>query len=244
MLVFIAADTNDAEAWEKALREYRAWKSISEEEEQLNLDAQQRKQVKSNLARTDETVRVRLQETYGWLIVPVQPDPTGEIEFQTHRLPGQDSFFDRTIRKLRQSGILISTWSPDTLLLEMEQYNLWRDGVHVGLKQLWEYLARYCYLPRLYDQSVLLDAVREGITRSDAPFGYATMVGADGIYKGLIFRQPATTIHFDDNTVLVRAEVAEQQQEAERLKREAVAPLPTIDSTKGGTGKLPKFRPN
>ena len=197
MLVFIAADANDAEAWEKALREYLAWESISDEEEQLNLDAQQRKQVKSNLTRTDETVRLRLQETYSWLIVPVQPDPTGEIEFQAHRLPGQDSFYDRATRKLRQSGMLIPQWSPDTLLLEMEQYNLWRDGAHVGLKQLWDYLARYCYLPRLYDQTVLLDAVREGVSRPMRPLAMRRWL-SDGIYKGLIFGS-RWHYHSDDN---------------------------------------------
>jgi predicted AAA+ superfamily ATPase len=103
MLMFIAAEANDAEAWERALREYLAWKSISEEEEQLNLDAQQRKQVRANLKRTEETVAVRLQETYSWLIVPMQPDPTGPVELQAHRISGQDSFYERAARKLRQS---------------------------------------------------------------------------------------------------------------------------------------------
>jgi len=239
MLVFIAADANDAEAWVHALREYLAWKSISDEEEQLNLDAQQRKQVKSNLQRTDETVKVRLQETYSWLIVPVQHDPTGEIEFQTFRIPGQDSFYERAIRKLRQSGMLIPQWSPDTLLLEMEQYNLWREGTHVKLKDLWEYLARYCYLPRLYDLNVLLNAIHEGVARLDAPFGYATMVGADGTYKGLVFRQPTSTVHFDDNAVLVRADVAEQQQEEERRRREQLSTPAALDhSPKPVTGRL------
>jgi predicted AAA+ superfamily ATPase len=242
MLVFIVADANDAEAWEKALREYLAWKSISDEEEQLNLDSQQRKQVKSNLDRTDETVRVRLQETYSWLLVPVQPDPTGEIEFQAQRVPGQESFYDRASRKLRQSGMLIPEWSPDTLLLEIEQYNLWRDDSHVEIKQLWDYLARYCYLPRLFDQQVLLNAVRDGISREDAPFGYATLVGSDGSYKGLVFRQPVASIYFDDNVVLVHAESAENQQETERIKREqetTTKSLGTVSSTKGGTGRLP-----
>ncbi|MHB8628640.1 MAG: DUF499 domain-containing protein [Aggregatilineales bacterium] len=244
MLVFIAADATDVDAWGKALREYLAWKSISEEEEQLNLDSQQRKQVNSNLARTNETVDVRLQETYSWLIVPVQPDPIGPIEFQAHRLAGQDSFYERAIRKLRQSGMLISQWSPDSLLLEMEQYNLWRDGSHVSLKQLWEYLARYCYLPRLYDQNVLREAVLEGVARLDAPFGYATLVGEDGTYKGLIFRQAATSIYFDDNAVLVRPEAAEQQQEAERIKREQVTtPSVVGGGTKRATGNLPLVSP-
>jgi predicted AAA+ superfamily ATPase len=236
MLVFITADVNDAEAWEKALREYLAWQSIQNEEEQLNLDAQQRKQVESNLKRTEETVKVRLQETYSWLLVPVQPDPTGPIDFQQHRISGQDSFYDRAIRKLRQSGMLISQWSPDTLMLEMDQYNLWRDDTHVGIKQLWEYLARYCYLPRLYDQTVLTSAVREGVARlNDTPFGYATMVDVDH-YRGLAFREPVTSVLTDDHAVLVRPEIAEHQKEEERRKREEHITPPPIGDTDGGNG--------
>lgn len=237
MLVFLAADQNDAEAWEHALREHLAWQSISDEEEQLNLDAQQRKQVKSNLQRTDETVRVRLQETYCWLLVPAQPDPTGDIEFQSHRIPGQESFYERAIRKLRQSGLLIPQWSADTLLLEMEQYNLWRDGSHVIIKQLWEYLARYCYLPRLYDQNVLIDAIRNGISRADAPFGYATLARQDGTYRGLIYQQPVSTIVVDENAVIVRAEMVAAQLEQEQVELAKTTSPRTIGTESRKTGE-------
>jgi hypothetical protein len=210
MLVFIAPDVENAEAWEKALREYLAWKSIKDEAEPLNLDAQQRKQVDANCTRTEETLLLRLQETYSWLIVPVQPDPTGPIDYQAHRIAGQDSFYDRAARKLRQSEMLIPRWSPDNLRMELDRY-LWRDQPHLGLKQLWEYLARYCYLPRLYNEDVLLEAVGDGVARPDAPFAYATMVGLDGVYKGLAFGQPTSSIYFDDNSVLVRPEIAQEQ---------------------------------
>jgi predicted AAA+ superfamily ATPase len=210
-LVFIAADANDAEAWERAIRDYLAWKSIQDEAEPLNLDAQQRKQVQGNLDTSNKTVQARMQETYSWLIVPVQPDPTGPVELQAHRISGQDSFFERAARKLHQSELLISRWSPENLRLTMEEFNLWRDGTHVNLKQLWEYFAQYCYLPRLYDESVLLDAVRDGTTRLiGAPFGYATMVNADGSYSGLLYQQQSTSFYFDDQSVLVRPEVAQE----------------------------------
>jgi hypothetical protein len=243
MLVFIAADLENAEAWEKALREYLAWKSIKDEAEPLNLDAQQRKQVETNLKRTDETLLSRLQETYSWLIVPVQPDPTGAIEYQAHRIAGQDSFYDRAGRKLRQSEMLIPRWSPDNLRMELDRY-LWRDQPHVGLKQLWEYLSRYCYLPRLYNEEVLVEAIRDGIARSDAPFGYATMVGLDGAYKGLIYRQPAPSLYFDDNAVLMRPEVADAQLEAEQLKRDsAMGSVPSAMSERPVSGSSP-LQPN
>jgi hypothetical protein len=232
MLVFIAPDANDAEAWEKALREYLAWKSIKDEAEPLNLDAQQRKQVDANCKRTEETLLIRLQETYSWLIVPVQPDPTGPIEYQAHRIAGQDNFYDRAARKLRQSEMLIPRWSPDNLRMELDRY-LWRDQPHLGLKQLWEYLARYCYLPRLYNEEVLLEAVGDGVSRTDAPFGYATMVGLDGVYKGLVLGQPTSSIYFDDNAVLVRPEIAQEQ--IDNQKQQTVHPSTIPSSERFGT---------
>ncbi len=228
MLVFIAPDANTVEAWEKSLREYLAWKSIDNEAETLNLDAQQRKQVANALKRTEETLRIRLQETYSWLIVPAQPDPTGPIDYQAHRISGEDSFYDRAARKLRQSELLIQRWSPDGLSEELNRY-LWRDQPHLGLKQLWEYLARYCYLPRLCNEEVLIQAVKEGVARADAPFGYATMVGLEGVYKGLTFGL-STTIYFDDNAVIVRPEIARAQLEAARQVQALTQTAPAAPS--------------
>jgi len=212
MLVFIAPDATNFEAWEQALREYLAWKSIQDEAEPLNLDAQQRKQVDANCKRTEETLLSRLQETYSWLIVPAQPDPKGSIELQAHRIAGQDAFYDRAARKLRQSELLIQQWSPDNLRLELDRY-LWGDGSHLGVKLLWEYLARYCYLPRLFSDEVLKGAIEAGIARPDAPFGYATGVNSDFSYKGLAFGK-AVQVYFDDQSVLVRPEVASAQSTA------------------------------
>lgn len=229
MLVFIAADHNDFEAWEKSIRDYLAWYSIHEEAEPLNLDAQQRKQVASNLKRTEETLLARLQEAYSWLIVPVQPEPTGPIDYQAHRIAGQDSFFDRAARKLRQSEFLIMRWSPDNLRMELDRY-LWRDQPHVGVKQLWEYFARYCYLPRLADQQVLISAIDAGIGRDDAPFGFATAIDGDGQYKGLVFRK-AGSVYFDESSVVVKAEAAQQQLDATMAEQSASIALPRISST-------------
>lgn len=228
MLVFIAPDAANAEAWEKSLREYLAWKSIRDEAEPLNLDAQQRKQVESSCRRTEETLLMQLRETYSWLIVPAQPEPTGPIDYQAWRITGQDNIFERAARKLHSSGVLIHSWSPDNLRIELDSY-LWRDQMHVGIRQLWEYFARYCYLPRLYSEDVLVDSVKAGVSRPDAPFAYATAVGLDGQYKGLVYQQAATTLYLDDNAVVVHPEAAEAQRNAER-------PAPPGPTAPGGSG--------
>ncbi|MCB9423196.1 MAG: ATP-binding protein [Ardenticatenaceae bacterium] len=206
MLLFIAADQNGMEALETAVRECLAWQSIQDEEEPLNLDAQQRRQVKTSLDKADETVDLRLMEAYSWLLSPVQPDPLGKIEFQANRISGDDNFYDRAARKLKQDGLLIKEWSPDILRMELDRY-IWGEGKGwaVSLKQLWEYLAQYCYLPRLFDQAVLETAVRNGVTRGDAPFAYATGVNAEGYHTGLVFRSHGT-IYFDNQSLLVHPE--------------------------------------
>lgn len=216
MLVFIAPDTTNTAAWKTAMREYLAWQSIDNEAEQLNLDAQQRKQVSSALKRTEETLMVRLEEAYTWLIVPYQSAYNEPIEYQAHRIggQGQDTFYERAHRKLTQSGLLIPQWSPENLLMELDNY-LWRDAPHLKVKQLWDYLARYCYLPRLFDHQVLVQAIQDGLKRriEQAPFGYATRVTGNGTYQGLVLAEEAP-VYFDDESVIVRPQAAIEQLEA------------------------------
>jgi len=203
MLVFIAPDHNGLEALETAVREFMAWRSIQQEEDELDLGTQQRRQVKNSLDTADSTVDLRIRDTYSWLLTPVQPDPLGKIEFQANRISGDDNFYDRAARKLKQDGLLINEWSPDILRMELDRY-IWGEGKGwaVNLKQLWEYLAQYCYLPRLFDQEVLVTAVRAGVNRLDAPFAYATGTNAAGYHTGLVYQSPGQ-IFFDGSSLLV-----------------------------------------
>jgi uncharacterized protein len=208
MLVFVVPDQTNMEALITAVRELLAWQSIDNEREPLNLDAQQSRQVKQSLAKADDTTDLRLREAYGWLLTPIQPEPLGGIEFQANRISGSDNIYERAARKLHQDGLMIREWSPDILRMELDRY-IWGEekGWSVGLKQLWSYLAQYCYLPRLFDHEVLLQAVRDGVKRSDAPFAYATGVHADGHHTGLVYRQSGgasgAKVFFDDQSLLV-----------------------------------------
>jgi len=218
MLVFIAPDENEMEALQQAVREYLSWKSIDDQKEELNLDAQQRRQVAESCRRMDETAGLRLQETYSWLLVPLQPDPLGKIEIQSSRIRGDDNFYDRASSKLRSDGLLIYQWSPDILRMELERY-FWNDerGMQIKLKQLWEYLAQYCYLPRLLDSEVMLKAVKDGVGRLDAPFAYATGVNEHGFHTGLVFRELGS-VYFDENSLLVHPDFISRPPEVETGK--------------------------
>lgn len=228
MLVFIAPDENDAGALELAVRDFLAWQSIHDEREELNLDAQQRRQVSTGLQKADETVDLRLRATYSWLLVPIQPDPLGAIELQDSRISGDDNFYDRAARKLRNDGLLIYEWSPDILRMELDKY-IWGEekGWEIGLKQLWEYMAQYCYFPRLFDHEVLLQAVRDGVSRLDAPFAYATGKSEAGHHTGLVFRRLGQ-VYFDDCGLLVHPDHVIEPPE--------VKPVPPPDDSVGRPG--------
>lgn len=220
MLVFIAPDQGAMESLKEAVREYLAWKSIQDDEEQLNLDRQQSRQVEAQLKSSDETVSMRLLVAYSWLIVPEQTEPLGQVVYQPYKLGETNNFYERAVHKLRQSELLIWAWSPENLHREVERFKLWGDQGYVKLKTLWDHFARYCYLPRLLDKQVLLKTIGEGISRLDAPFAYATGV-TDAGFTGLVFRNTGS-VHFDDNSVLVHPDLAQEQWEREQLRREQI----------------------
>src|SRR5690606_37912941 len=117
-----APDAAILETLDAATRNYLAWDSIADDEEALNLDAQQRRQVKDSLTKWDETVDLQLREAYSWLLTPIKPEPLGETTLQANRISGDDNFYDRASRRLRQDGLLVDVWSPDMLRLELDNY--------------------------------------------------------------------------------------------------------------------------
>ncbi|MEN9234102.1 MAG: hypothetical protein Q6J74_08425, partial [Gloeomargarita sp. DG02_1_bins_92] len=90
--------------------------------------------------------------------------------------------------------------------------------IHIDLKQLWNYLTQYLYLPRLKDQNVLLEAVRTGVASTVWADHFAYAAGFDetkGKYLGL---QVATGINpsISPQSLLVKPEVAGKQLEQQR----------------------------
>ncbi len=213
MLVFVAPDDVRNLEWADSIRKYLAWKSIERDAAVLNLDHQQSTQVEEAIKRESETVDERLQETYSWLIVPLQPDRTAPVALSQERLAGKNPFLERVARKLKNSGWLIQSWSPDNLLMELEPLG-WQTMNHLSIKTLWEWLTKYCYLERLQDRSVLEATITDGVSRLIPAFAYATGIDDDGKYTGLTVGD-RFTLYFDDKALIVDPDVARAQLEAE-----------------------------
>ena len=214
MLIFLAPESERLAELEQAVRSWLAWTSIVDEKEQLNLDGVQERQAQAQAGKAEETINARLGETFSLLLVPSQ-DGSNPVEWTYTRLQGNDNLVVRASKRLKRDGQLITEWSPANLRIELDKW-LWREQKHLNVKQLWEYLATYLYLPRLRDESVLVAAIREGVgslTWQDY-FAYAASVREDGKYVGLITGQmPRITL--DNQSVLVKPEVAAEQLAAD-----------------------------
>jgi predicted AAA+ superfamily ATPase len=248
-LVFLAADKTRLQDLDEATRSYLAWESILAEKVPLNLDPQQVKQAETQKAAADSTVTARLPETYQWLLVPGQDKPQNPVTWQTLRLTSPDPLAVRASKKLKNDDLLVTTLAGTMLRMWLDRIPLWR-GDHVSVRQLADDFARYHYLPRLRDASVLLNAISSGLallTWEQEGFAYADSFDERaGRYRGVQCGQRVMLADASAPGLLVKPAVARKQLDAERAAQPAsitppvgamrngaavTAPAPGVDST-------------
>lgn len=235
MLLFLAADSDRLGELASAVRNWLAWQSIEQDKDQLNLTQGQVVQAKKQVQHFDDRINALMMEAFCYLIVPTQ-EGTKPIELSVSKLNGE-GLLARAARRLKNEQQLILEWAPALLRMELDRW-LWKDGDHTSLRQVWENLAQYVYLPRLRDQDVLAGAVRSGVgslSWSDN-FAYASAYNADeNRYVGLVAGQiPA--LAFDSASVLVKPDAAKRQIQAEQAKAMPIAPDGTTTDNIVGEG--------
>lgn len=221
MLLFLAPDRTKLDNLMLAVCQYLSWDSIVQEKEALNLDVAQSNQAITKRTQANQTVELLINEAYQWLLIPIQPDPQGPIEWQETRLQGQESPIVRASRKLIHEEHLITTYAANSLRVAALDLYLWKDVDHIDLKKLWEYLATYVYLPRLKNEGVLLKAVQEGVSAQcwTDNFAYASNWDqAKQRYLDLRAGAPITAT-LSSQSLLVKPEVAQRQRTMESNTR-------------------------
>ncbi|MFB6271928.1 MAG: DUF499 domain-containing protein [Salinibacter sp.] len=223
MLVFLAPDAARLSELEDAVASYLAWSSIVEEKDELNLDTHSRNQADTKCNKASDTVDSRIRETYRWVLYPVQEDPkSSELDWEDSRLRSHDPLPKRAAKKLQNEEELLTVFSATRLRMAIDRHGLWREQSHVPIRQLWEDLSRYVYLPRLKDAELLLTAIQEGVSQTtwSDNFAYAEAWDADaGRYRALRAGE-VVSVHMDGESVLVKPDAAQEQIEEEADQRE------------------------
>ncbi|HEX2909862.1 MAG TPA: DUF499 domain-containing protein [Chloroflexia bacterium] len=244
MLLFLAADHERAATLQTETRRYLAWKSIVQDGPALNLDKNQEKQAQEALRQADNSVKAQLDDAYVWLLTPVQEiNEDLEVEsltWEADRVLGSnssttDTAIQRASQRVVQDEKVITKWSPLLLKIELDRF-LWKDAPeHVSVKQIWQQLATYNYLPRLQNSDVFTETVRNGASSQDF-FGYANGVDKDGHYQNFHFGRIPASVYVDENSVLIKPETAQRIKAA----MEAAATATSGSTSPASSGSYPQ----
>ena len=233
-LVFLAADNRQTDSLVEAMRHALAWDGIVRDADSGRLDMKSSDiaLAKSKRDESLETARTRLRETWCHLIHPFQESPVSEVEFASARIPVQDGVLGRAGKKLVSAGALMTEIGPENLNHALEKY-IWQDKPHLNLGDVWEYLNRHIYLPRLAGQETLIGAVRRAISdKTPGPFAYARKWDElEQVYVGL------TIENFSDATVIIDGESALLRKEVAESNRPEQSPDDAQNGTDSGNGK-------
>ena len=216
-LIFLAADGARQQDLDQAVRTYLAWRSIIEDSDALDLPPHQVRQAQQQTESADGTVNARIGEAFPWLLVPSQKTPQAPVEWQKIRLRGSGSLASQASRRLLNDEMLVTAMAGTRLRMELDRVPLWR-GDHVAVRQLVDDFARYIYLPRLQQPTVLLDAIRDGVsllTWEQDSFAYGDSFNESASrYPGLRAAQ-GLVLNENSSGLLVDPEVAKRQLDDE-----------------------------
>ncbi|OYQ37023.1 AAA family ATPase [Sandarakinorhabdus cyanobacteriorum] len=233
MLVFLAAEERQLDNLKAAQRAALAWGEIVREKNRLNLTQSDFALAEAKLKEAGETLKTRLKEAWCYLLYPIQESAQQDVEWMAAKVPAQDGLLARASKKLVSDQGIWPELGPDNLNRQLEKY-IWNGKPHLHLKDLWEYLNRYTYLPRVKNRAVLQKAVHAAVAGMlPGPFAYAERWDeAKETYVGLaVSGATGTQVVIDDEAIIIKPAVVEQHL---RKLAAAGAPPPVGTPTPGG----------
>lgn len=241
-IVAVAADEKQWSTLESAVRSYLAWSSIFDETARLDLTQSAAAQAQTMLETANRTVDDRLAHTWIWGLHAVQDDPQAPFVVGQVRAHGQEkNLIKRVGAKLASVDAAHSYIANRVVRLDIEEFlrARWTRGF-ISFTELWAYYCRYPYLHRLRDRSVLVRALEESlldVAFADTGFALATWFDSTtGDFHGLAVPLDDTEFGpFDENTLVVRPDLAVAQRHRERATPEP-SPEPALTPGPGPHG--------
>jgi predicted AAA+ superfamily ATPase len=232
MLIYLAGDEARMAELETAVRNYLGWSDVLANASELDLTENQRNQASEKKAQENQTVESRLLGAYHWALIPVQPNPAEPFSVKAVKAEGQAaSPAERVSRRLGNDGDLSTQQAGAAIRLSIDDLvpRMWESG-HVRVGDLWQIYADYPYMPRLRDETVLIDGLAQQPLHWEQQ-GFALADGFDeatGRYQGLVLPREDGQ-HPTNRTLIVKPELAVAQRGVEEQERRRRVPLPDDD---------------
>lgn len=210
VLTFLAAEARQLDGVKDAVRASLAWQQILRDKDRLDLKQSDEALAEAKVKEALDTMKARLREAWCYLIYPIQEAATSDVDWVKDRIAAQDGVLARASKKLVSDEGLLAELGANRLDRDLQKY-IWHDKPHLSLKDLWEYLSRYTYLPRVKNQTVLVKAVQSAVSNMiPGPFAYAeSWDEAAQAYRGLVVEKAGhTPVVVDRQSVIIRPEIA------------------------------------
>lgn len=222
-LIFMAADFDVVSRLREQGRIFIAWRSIVDDIENgtLNQDLSHLKQAKRNRDNADQAFGHLVREAYRWLMAPVEEFIKGRpvLNWEVIQVSASAANLVEEIEgKLREEEWVIYGWSPIHLRNLLKNWYLKDGKTEAKALKVWQDSCHYLYLPRLLNDTVLRDAISQGVEGEDY-FAFATAKEEER-YLGFAFGTH-TIVTLDENSLLVDREEAESYRERLRIKAAA-----------------------
>lgn len=230
MLVFLAGEQRQLDNLKAAQRAALAWAEIVRETKRLNLTQSDSALAEAKLKEANETLKTRMKEAWCYLIYPVQESAQSDVEWMSAKVPAQDGLLARASKKLVSDQGIWPELGPDNLNRQLEKY-IWNGKQHLHLKDLWEYLNRYTYLPRVKNRAVLSKAVHAAVSGMlPGPFAYAERWDeTKESYVGLaISSATSAQVVIDSESVIIKPDVAEHYRQKQTAPAPTEGPAPAV----------------
>ena len=211
-LIFLAPDAREINGLIETMRFKLAWDRVLTDRS-LNLKQSETALAKQKVSEFTQAVTAKIVQAWCHALVPTQASPQDDMEIESEKFAPDADLFVQATKKLQSSDKVYGEIGPLNL---MKYLNAWifHDKPHLRLADVWDYLNRYTYLPRLSSAEVLKRTVHTAIGGpTPGQFAYAEAYDpAREAYVGLATHQaPAGTVVLDSSSLIVKAEVAAAQ---------------------------------
>lgn len=258
-LLFIAADEAQLATAAEAMRRALAWESIGgdprqdkrvDKRLQDQLTQAQLADARDKAKNSREGATRAIRAAWNHVLFPVESSEAGKpFELDHLTLTARDrsgipaAVYDKTSAK--GDGIIKEALGGETFATRLAE--LWpAEQPHLLIADIAEWFSTYVYLPKLRDQVVLENAIRDALAKLDPKFAYADGFDeSSGVYSGLLWQKAPFGV-IGKSALLVRAEKALAQLRATAAPSPLVPVVPASDPafpTPSSPTPLPSARP-
>ena len=215
-LLFVVADRSGLTRLNEACSNYLAWQSIVDEvqNEILNLDTYQKKEAENASKQAWVIFEQIIKDVYKFI---VNPEEKTTYYYSIDKYG--NSLSEAIDKKIHEEELVKTDWADSHL--EDILLKWYAEENDINIKQFFADCAKYLYLPILKNLQVLQQTIEKGV--ANGSFGYACT--DNNGYQGLLYGDLGHPITIDNNSLLVKKEIASASMSEK--KQHAPDSLPT-----------------